>query len=229
MQVLDYGRAFVTFVTPGRGNNARLQVESRCTISDGRQSQEFWFYASCKSEDTFATQDLFYADNYDFCGVFSDEEYAIYRTRARHTDTFVEAGLWRGRFDDLVKHLPTVEAEVLPDARAAVQASLDHRLLYGEVVFQEAGHLIRLEFPIKTMNANDIEWMYQVDTGPVCIPDFARDAERMVERLEPAFVAYNAPDFADFVVQRPQAEGGTTVTHYGHLRTVKARTAVLAV
>ena len=229
MEVLDYGRAFVTFVTPGRGNNARLQVESRCTISKGGQSQEFWFYASCKSEDTFAAKDLFYADNYDFCGVFSDEEYAIYRTRARHSDAFVEAGRWRDRFDDLVKHLPTVEVEVLPDAGAAAQASLDHRLLYGEVVYQEAGHEIRLEFPIKTMNANNIEWIYQVDTGPLCIPDFGRDTELMAQCLEPAYVAYNAPDFADFVVQRPQDEGDTTVTHYGHIRSVAARTAVLAV
>ena len=34
MQICDYSRSFVTFVTRGRGNNARLQVESVCTLTD---------------------------------------------------------------------------------------------------------------------------------------------------------------------------------------------------
>jgi hypothetical protein len=228
MEVLDYGRAFLTFVTPGRGNNARLQVESRCRVSDGKKTWEYWFYASCKSEDTFARRDLFYEDNYDFCGVFSDEEYAIFRTRARHEGDFSETGLWRERFDDLVRHLPTVSAEVLSDVSSVVAASLQHRPLIGQVSYHDAGYEVHLEFPVKTMNVNDIEMMYQVDTGPLCIPDLSAKTRLMVERLQPAYVAYNAPDFADFIIQQPQKEGNIEVAHYGTRRSVAAHTRVLA-
>ena len=41
MQVLDYGRSFVTFLSEGGRfqNNARLQVESRTTITDTRSGE----------------------------------------------------------------------------------------------------------------------------------------------------------------------------------------------
>ena len=99
MNVLDYGKSFVTFVTEGRGNNARLQIESVCRLTDmtSENTTDYYFFASCKSEDTFANRDLFYADNYDFCGVFSDREYILFRTHATHTDGFREEGLWRDR------------------------------------------------------------------------------------------------------------------------------------
>ena len=31
---MDFSRSFVTFVTRGRGNNARIQVEARCVLKD---------------------------------------------------------------------------------------------------------------------------------------------------------------------------------------------------
>ena len=60
-----------------------------------------------------------------------------------------------------------------------------------------------IEFPVKTMNVNDIRNMYQVDTGPIPLPDFEMKAERMVERFQLAFVAYNRPEEAYFIIQGP--------------------------
>ena len=102
---LDYSRSYVTFVTKGRGNLARLQVESRCLLYDaeGTLLEEFFQYASCKSEDTFGTGVLFYEVNYDFSGVFSKEHYVIYRARApKDENPFHERGKWADRFEDLL-------------------------------------------------------------------------------------------------------------------------------
>ena len=113
MQVLDYGRSFVTFLSPGGrySNNARLQVESRTTITDTRsgESTRYLFFASCKSEDTFAPQNLFYRNNYDFNGIFSDREYVIFRTYSNHTARFREEGLWEGTFNDVTPRLVYAE------------------------------------------------------------------------------------------------------------------------
>ena len=72
MNPYDYSRSFVTFVTPNRANNARLQIQSRCILTDTEsfETKEYCFYASCKSEATFAKKNLFYDKNYDFCGIF---------------------------------------------------------------------------------------------------------------------------------------------------------------
>ncbi len=238
MQITDYARSFVTFVTPGRGNNARLQVESVCTLADESSglSREYFFFASCKSERTFAERNLFQEDNYDFCGIFSEEEYAIFRNRATHSDAFREQGLWRERFEDLQWHIVRGEGVELGGRAEIVQASLDNTPLVGRVEIAGGRPELRatLEFPIKTMNANDIRNVYQVDTGPVAFPDFEADVERHIERLSPAYVAYNAPGFADFVVQQElpvvaQGQEVTRVTHYSRPVSLAAETRVIAV
>lgn len=231
MQVLDYSRSFVTFVTKGRGNNARLQVESQCAITAGGHSSNYLFFASCKSENTFAPKGLFHADNYDFCGIFSEEEYAIFRTKSTHHAGWKEQGRWADRFEAVHQHLVRAEGRVLSSPEEMVRASLDNIPLVGrvEIAGTEPGTKAVLEFPIKTMNANDLEMIYQVDTGPLPFPDFTLPVQRHIERLIPAYVAYNAPDFADFVLQQPLAvAGGTEVTHYGKLLSLPARTAVIA-
>jgi hypothetical protein len=239
VEILDYGRCFVTFVTNGRGNNARLQVESRCRLTETASGawEDYLFFASCKSEDTFAARNLFYEENYDFCGIFSDDEYVLYRTRATHTDGFREEGLWKDRFEDVNRHLPVAHATPLKGPSDVVSASLAGIPLVGQVDIASGDGSLKasLEFPIKTMNANDIRNVYQVDTGPVAFPDFGAEAGRHIERMWPAYVAYNTPDFADFVVQHPypvpsgNAGPKVTVTHYGRLESLPAETRVLAV
>jgi hypothetical protein len=236
MEVLDYGRSFVTFVTQGHGNNARLQVESVCTLTDQRSGAvaEYLFFASCKSEHTFAPRDLFQKDNYDFCGVFAAEEYAIFRAHSAHTPHFREQGLWKGRFEEVRQRILRVPARALQGATQIVQASLADVPLVGRVEFEspDKAYLASLEFPIKTMNANDISMIYQVDTGPVPFPDFGADVTRQIERLWPAYVAYNAPDFSDFILQQAltvgQGSAQLEVTHYSGLISLPARTSVLA-
>ncbi|MEW6754831.1 MAG: hypothetical protein AB1505_28195 [Candidatus Latescibacterota bacterium] len=233
MQVLDYGGSFVTFVTRGRGNNARLQVESVCTLTDpAGRATDFLFFASCKSEHTYAERGLFHADNYDFCGIFSTEEYVIFRTPATHSEGYREEGAWCDRFEDVQQHLVRRQGRVLETSEQIVRATLAGGELVGvvELAAGASGLSARLEFPIKTMNVNDLRMIWQVDTGPVPFPDLERSAGRLIQRLSPAYVAYNAPTFADFVVQQPVAVAGgaATVTHYSGPQALAARTAVIA-
>lgn len=223
MQVLDYGRSFVTFLSQGGRfqNNARLQVESRTTITDTRSGEptRYLFFASCKSEDTFAPQDLLYRNNYDFNGIFSDREYVIFRTYSSHTERFREEGLWEGT--------------VLEDGEAIARASMSGAPLVERVELMSDDESLRaeIEFPIKTMNANDTHWQWQVDTGPIALPDFNADVDMHIKRLSPAFVAYNAASFAEFVVQQPVAspETGSSVTHYSRPTAFPAKTSVIAI
>jgi len=39
MKTCDFSRSFVTFVTRGRGNNARIKVEARCAVSSNPLQQ----------------------------------------------------------------------------------------------------------------------------------------------------------------------------------------------
>ncbi|UCH35698.1 MAG: hypothetical protein JSV65_04935, partial [Armatimonadota bacterium] len=206
MQTCDFSRSFVTFVTPGRSNNARIQVEARCTITDDRENaaQDYYLVASCKGEDTYGTGVLFLDPSYDFCGIFSAQEFILIRVGVPYeVNNTVAANA--ERFDDVRIDVRMQAAEVLEADEEIVRATLANRVLNGRVeVSDEAGrHRASIEFPIKTMNVNDIRNIYQVDTGPILLPDFASRKQRMVERFQLAFVAYNRGDEAYFVIQEP--------------------------
>ncbi len=237
-QVVDYAASYVTFVTTGRGNLARLQIESRCVLLDenGEVVEEFFQFASCKSEDTYATEDLFQDPNYDFSGIFSREHYVIFRTRAPHSGDYAERGEVRPRFEDALFQIRAARGvQVLAENPAIVAATLKGLPLVGrtEIHDEATGARAILEYPVKTMNVNDLKNMYQVDTGPLAFPDFTAAVECPVDRMELAYVAHNRPDEAYFVVQRPtpivveEAEV-CEVCHYSDIRRLPAKNTLMS-
>ena len=237
---LDYSRSYVTFVTEGRGNLARLQVESRCSVYDaeGTLLEEFFQYASCKSEDTHGTGVLFYEVNYDFSGVFSKENYVIYRARAPWDDRpYHDRGKVADRFEDLLFQIEEAsEVKALETVPQIVEATLvGHPLVGRTEITSGDGMRAVIEYPVKTMNVNE-KPMYQVDTGPLAFPDFdvMKEGVDLVDSIELAYVAYNKPDEAYFVIQRqsPVAPGnpkGPKVCHYSDIRRFDAKNSLVAV
>jgi len=237
MTVLDFSRSFVTFVTHGRGNNARIQVECRCELSPpGGEAVEFLLVASCKSEHTYAPDDLFMQPNYDFCCLFSPADYQIIRTFSTADRGGKETGVSTERFEAVRIDVRTIEAEPCPDRAAVVAATLANRPLVGrtELADEAGGWRALLEYPIKTMNANDLETIFQVDTGPVLYPDFRSPADRLIDRFELAYLAYNDFPRAEFILQLPTSvpEGdpeALVTPHYSAIRKLPARNSLWAI
>lgn len=237
--VCDYSRSYVTFVTKGRGNLARLQVESRCIVLDGEGNaiDEFFYFASCKSEDTYAKENLFYENNYDFSGIFSREQYVIFRAGISHPDQYAERGTVAERFEAALFQIrPAQGVRKLEDNPAIVQATLAGLPLVGRTEIADAAGKRRavLEYPVKTMNVQDGQNIYQVDTGPLPFPDFAAEADSVLGQLELAYVAHNRPDEAYFILQRRQPinhEGReiSQVCHYSDIRRMPSKNGLLSV
>jgi len=229
MQVCNFGRSFATFTTQGRGNNARIQVEAICDLFEGGRTTRYVLVASCKSEDTYAADNLFKDPNYDFCAIFSDTQYDIVRQHLPLSDSWRDPGPIEHRFEGVSIDLCLTEATECSGAEEIVRATLNHAPLVGitEIADEAAGKSARLEYPIKTMNVNDIEWVWQVDTGPVIVPAFGRDVPLAIQRLDLAFVAYNRPDRAEFVILRPTPVGDQMAGHYSEIRRCAATNAIV--
>ncbi|MBC8877044.1 MAG: hypothetical protein H8E44_47050 [Planctomycetes bacterium] len=237
-QIVDYAASYVTFVTPGRGNLARLQIESRCVLLDenGELVEEFFQFASCKSENTYAAEDLFQDPNYDFSGIFSREHFVIFRAHAPYSDIYAQRDEVRPRFEDLLFQIRAARGvQVLAENPAIVAATLRGLPLVGrtEIHDEVSGARAIIEYPVKTMNVNDLKNIYQVDTGPLAFPDFTVAAERPIDRMELAYVAHNRPDEAYFIVQRPtpividKAEV-CDVCHYSDIRHMPAKNTLVS-
>jgi len=235
MRTCDFSRSFVTFVTRGRTNNARIQVEARCTVNDVQENaaEDYFLVASCKGEDTYGTGALFLEPSYDFCGIFSAREFMLIRVGApcKMNNT---VGANREHFEEVRLDIRMAEADALEAPEAIVNSTLANHVLNGCVeLADEVGRWrAAMEFPIKTMNVNDLHSLYQVDTGPVLLPDFASQKERMVERFQLAFAAYNRADEAYFVIQEPipvvaDQPSGLRVSHYSRIVRMATKNSVV--
>ena len=239
MTPLDYGRSFL--IGNGPENEVRFWVESRTRIIDegSGNDEELIQTASCKSEHTFAERGLFHQDNYDFLPIFGPEYGIIFRRKAR-VDTgykrcLPSADMWNGQKHRLVEG---ERVEELTDNEAIREATYRFAPLVSQtrISSEEAGLTAIIECPIKTMNTNRERDAYQVDTGPVAFPDLGGGYERHVDRISLAFLAFNAPDFTDFVIETPTDVGTPTgvgeacqIYHYSKLVSLPAENRLFSV
>jgi hypothetical protein len=233
---LDYGLSFLC--NPAAFNSVRFWVESRTTLIDEKAGTSIEFYqcASCKSENTFGEKDLLYADNYDFLPIFGGEDLLVFRRPARISGGYRQvrkaAEVWGTPILKLREGRGVTELttwETMRDATAAAQPIVSQTEIWNE----DTGLRAVIECPVKTMNISHDKQMYQVDTGPIAFPDLTRRYDRPIECLSLAFVVFNAPHFADFVIEQPTPviEDGVEkcqIYHYSNPFSIAAKNKLLA-
>jgi hypothetical protein len=232
MNPLDYGRSFIIGTAPG--NEVRFWVESRTQIVNEKTgaSEEYVQCASCKSENTFGESDLFIDDNYDFLPVFGTEFGIYFRRRAWLNDNYKSVlkteAMWQGPRYHLVEG---TNPRILDGQQEILEATRDMLPIVAQTDIRDPKTQLRatIEYPVKTMNTcRRIEQhsqdesrqgeVYQVDTGPILFPDLSGKHERLVDGLSLAFVAFNAPHFADFVIEAPTSAAPPEATEASNLR-----------
>lgn len=234
MQICDFPSSFVSFTTKDYSNTARIQVESRCELIDlvNDSSKEFFLVASCKSERTYAESNLFQVPNYDFCGVFSAQDFLIIRAHASYEGNRNTTGTIESYFSNVHLHTMTTDrVQTLNENRGIVQATLNQQFLVGrtEITTENGRFRAILDYPIKTMNVNPERNIYQVDTGPIPFLDLA-SKESEVAQFKLAYVAYNTFNTAEFVIQQPtQVHPSVSVNHYSHIISMPAQNTIFAV
>ena len=211
-------------------NNARIVLESRCLVHDREQGSttEYVLGASCKTERVGVEKDIWLDPNGDYCPLLSRDEYLDLKHWAQigigPDYDLAERGQQQERtfarvedaFDSVRIDMQMAEAEEITGAAEIVRATLANDILAGRIEFTaEDRYEITIDFPIKTMNANERDDVYQTDTGPVLLPDFSGEYEHFIERFRRAYVAVNCPDWAEFIVQTPTPlTDDIAVNHY---------------
>ena len=201
---LDYGRSFIC--NTASFNAVRFWVESRTVLIDGEQRFEFYQCGSCKSENTFAKEDLFAKENYDFLPILGDGYWLVFRRTAKLNPGYRSfkkmEDIWGPANLKLreSRKLTVLESfEQIRDATAAATPIVSRT----EIQDETTGLKAIIECPVKTMNISLDKLLYQVDTGPIALPDLSKRYEPRIDSLRLAFVAFNVPHFADFVIEQP--------------------------
>lgn len=238
-ECLDYGKSFIC--NTGEMNSVRMWIESRTTIHDLKTGTKTDYYqcGACKSEDTFAAENLFYKDNYDFLPIFGDGKVLVFRRHVnkrgdRYRTVTTMAEMWGA--DPLIrlpKPASITELDTWEKIKEATVAGTPI-VTQTEIHNEELGLSAMIECPCKTININDARKLYQTDTGPIALPDLSRKYDEQIDCLRLAFIAFNVPDFADFVIEAPtpiieSEKTVATVYHYSELVTLSAKNRLFAV
>jgi hypothetical protein len=240
MHVVDFGRSFVTFridaVTPPvtvshrplfTVNDARVQLDCRCRIHDREsgRSEDFVLGAACKTERVAPERGLWTEPNADFVPIFSRERFMHLKAYACvggglpvRADGPASDRLVVSRdqaFARVSVDVAESDAVALGSAAEVIAAALANAPLVGRTSFEHGGRRAVIEYPIKTINVSERDGHYQADTGPVLHPDLDRPWDELIEGMDLAFVAFNGPAWAEFLLRVPTSlEGGIRVHHY---------------
>ncbi|MCC6442606.1 MAG: hypothetical protein IT210_04000 [Armatimonadetes bacterium] len=234
MNLPDFPRSFMTFTVPGRANTARIQIDARCVLTrpGSGEAETFVLITPCKSEEMYVREGLFKAPNYDFCGIWSEKEYLILRTYPAHdpaNEGEWEAGPNSPRFEEVKIDIRSqTPVEPLRTDAQVVRATLGNLPLLARTRLRYGDTEAVIDYPVKTMNICEGTERFQVDTGPVPVPDMDSRAGRAVERFAMAFVCYNTFDAAEFVLREKTAvpqdgEAACKVMHYSRIVRMSAR------
>ena len=243
MNTFDFNRSFFTFridtlvkqpltVThkpPFNLNNARIPIECRCVVTEKAtgESQAFVLGASCKTERVGVESDIWLEPNADFCPIFSDDRYLSLKTYSQVGTTMElfppgsgsqsdrQTGLIDETYDSVKIDMTECEGTPLDSAQEIVEAVLANQNLVARTELENDRYHALIEHPVKTINANERDWIYQTDTGPVLFPDLSVEPDAMLTSLELAYSAFNCPDWIEFIVRRvTPTTSDVSVYHY---------------
>jgi hypothetical protein len=250
----DFQRSFLSWDLPSRpdprpearhdtpfGNRVRILLESLLDVVDDASgiAERYVLVAACRTEWVYAEDRLFQVPSREFRVIYS-----LTHNRSVSQDTLTGATELPGQpgrgqpngdnfrsvsFD--VKTYPTTR--VLESIDAVVDATQRGLPINGrtELHDETRRQTYVLEYPVKTMNYQPEQPAFQVDTGPLIVPDEASVAPNAIDRLARAHIIYNHKhlDRAEFILFRPPPlADGAQIMRYAEVRTYPAQTLLLA-
>lgn len=254
VKVCDFSRSFIKFRVdfdekppmtisnppPYPINNVRISLECICRITDiSRQTtQTYVLGAACKTEVVGVPANIWTQPNADFCLTATPEEFLIMKSWhkcnpqvKRYPETLgYQPERQSGKVNDVWTRFAIetcqVEGRILADAAAIVETAFGDRPLVARIEYVEAGRHVCIEHPVKTININEKEGMYQTDTGPLLVPDLSSGRQalisRFIEAFDLAYGAFNCPDWVEFIIKEPTPiSQDVEVNHYSRSRRIE--------
>ena len=232
----------VSHKPPSPVNNYRVPIECRCQIRQDEDGERFEFAlgASCKTERVGVERDIWTDPNADFVQIKSRDRFMNLKSFDRVGKQVMlyppslgaqperQVGLNAEAFGRSAFTFRYSEAEALEAPADIVKAVLDDQRLVARTEISGERYTALLEYPIRGMNASELDDIYQTDTGPVLFPDLTLEPEQLIEGFELAYVAFNAPDWAEFLVRVPtEIADGIEVFHYSRSVRLEAKNQIV--
>lgn len=212
-------------------NNVRAPLDARAVLVEqatGRE-HEYVLTVSCQTEQVWVERDVWHDPPADMCMIASPDAFMVVK-RWDRTDKGImrhpaSLGVQPERqvddpaacFDRYGIDRTTHSARPLERIDAIVEALSASVPVVAWTEYEAEGFRVLLEYPVKIVNFSERERYYQVDTGPLLLPELEPD-KPLIACMQMAYVAHNGSDWAEFLVCSPTAVGpGIKVHHYSRV------------
>lgn len=213
-------------------NRVRMPVVATATFEheDTGDTVRYALGDECRTEQVWVSRDVWHEPNAGMCLIGGLRHCLVEKhwARANFEATLHPPRLGaqperhlfdpREAFAGFAMDLPSVNAVELTSTDAIIAALESDATVVARTEYRASNHAITLEYPVRTVNHSERERYYQVDTGPILFPGLTgigADGQPPLVACRLAYVAHNAPDWAEFIVcvPTPVAEG-VEVHHY---------------
>ena len=192
---------------PGEAYHVRLGYDAVCTIrgDDDAPPLEIFLLQPCLAEYTIADRNLFQVPSQEFRVALSRTHgipiAARPSTEREPTAGTPHAGRYAGTH--FATHMVSGSRTTRDTNEVMHAVSAGKRLNARTTHHDDALRLtVTVEYPIRTINIERTKGRFQVDTGPLALPDLATWNGAMVSRVFLAHAAFSAWDRAEFILRR---------------------------
>ena len=223
------------------GNMARIQLDAMTDVIDDSSGERvrFVLIQPCRTERVYKEDRLFQIPSGEYRVIYSLDQQRSVGKALTYGGRRSVGRLVKDSYRSLVIDVATFSnTRVLRTPAEVNEATAANHPLVGRTEIKDPRRPLRyvIEYPIKTMNFMPEDNSYQIDTGPLLVPDFDLDQASAIDRLEMAHVAFNhkAPELAEFILRQPTPVMDETgrelcrVLHYSKVRVDSARNTLLA-
>ena len=213
-------------------NNVRASLDARAVLTELTTGveREYVLTVSCQTEQVWVKRDVWHQPPADMCMIASQDEFLIVKRWDK-----AEKGVMRHpatlgvqperQLDDPVICFDRYGIDrvirpgrLLESVNAIVEALSTSAPVVAQTEYVTGGFRVLLEYPVKIVNFSERERYYQVDTGPVLLPELGAGVKPLIKAMQLAFVAHNSQDWAEFLVCSPTPVGpGIKVHHYSRV------------
>ena len=241
MKIIDFSKSYMSWFGTGvKSSVSRILLDGVCTLINSHGERDvFYLTAPCRSEHTHSDEQLIVMPNYDFRCIFGSKEYKIFRNHWVSNPDYLddpgldttggrileESGLHITKWDDVKLDINYFDnTKELTNKQSVVDSTLNNSILVGqtELINDKTQQKAILEYPIKTMNVIPSVPRFQVDTGPILVPNFESNKKLKVDSLDIAHIVYNLFDQGEYISRKPVQiantdDGPLSVTDYSLL------------
>lgn len=225
---------------PTTENNVRINLECRCAITDTRSgiTTVYALGASCKTERVGGPGNLWLLPNADFCLTKSDEDFLIIKSWEKKDIGVMrnpaslgpqperQVGVVKEAWTDSSIEFREAPGRKLETIEEMIEGIRGTQPMVSHTEYADGDYYVVIDHPVKTINYSERENVFQTDTGPILLPDLSierlEQEEKLVGCFDLAYSAFNASDWAEFIVNKPTAlSSEINVNHYSQVRRIE--------